>query len=205
MAAAQDPQIQQIIGQNPQMAQSIGAALAAHVAEHLGYEYRRQIEERMGAEIPRYGKEDDDNSVGIPESIEVQVSQMAAQAAQQLLQQHQQEAQQAKAQQQAQDPLIQLQQQELQLKAQELQRKATKDQTDAQLKLQQIQVERERIAAQQENAGAQLAIKASMDNRRMSADQEAQGFRAGMETMKQMQNMKHQAQMADRQQKKGDK
>jgi len=205
MAAAQDPQIQQIIGQNPQMAQSIGAALAAHVAEHLGYEYRRQIEERMGAEIPRYGKEDDDNSVGIPESIEVQVSQMAAQAAQQLLQQHQQEAQAAKAQQQAQDPLIQLQQQELQLKAQELQRKATKDQTDAQLKLQQIQVERERIAAQQENAGAQLAVKASMEQRRMSADQEAQGFRAGIETMKQMQNIKHQSQMADRQQKKGDK
>jgi hypothetical protein len=200
MAAAQDPQIQQIIGQNPQMAQSIGAALAAHVAEHLGYEYRRQIEERMGAEIPRYGKEDDDNSVGIPESIEVQVSQMAAQAAQQLLQQHQQEAQAAKAQQQAQDPLIQLQQQELQLKAQELQRKATKDQTDAQLKLQQIQVERERIAAQQENAGAQLAVKASMEQRRMSADQEAQGFRAGVETMKQMQNMKHQSQMANRQQ-----
>jgi hypothetical protein len=202
MAAMQDPQIQQIIGQNPQMAQAIGAALTAHVAEHLGYEYRRQIEERMGAQIPRYGQEDDDNSVGIPESIEVQVSQMAAQAAQQLLQQHQQEAQQAKAQQQAQDPLIQLQQQELQLKAQELQRKATKDQTDAQLKLQQLQVERERIAAQQENAGAQLAVKASMEKRRMSADQEAQGFKAGIETMKQMQNMKHQAQMADRQQNK---
>jgi hypothetical protein len=181
MAAAQDPQIAQLVGQNPQLAQAIQAAMAAHVAEHLGYEYRKQIEAQMGAALPRYGENDEDNSVGIPESIEVQVSQMAAQAAQQLLAQHQQEAQAAKAQQQQQDPLIQMQQQELQLKAQDLQRKAQKDMTDAQLKAQQIEVEKLRIQAQQENAGAQLAVKAAMEKRRMDTDSEVQGFKAGLD------------------------
>jgi hypothetical protein len=51
-------------------------------------------------------------------------------------------------------------------------------------------VERQRIAAQQENAGAQLAVKASLEQRRMSADQEAQGFKAGMDTMRQMQALR---------------
>lgn len=190
MAMAQDPQVQQLVGQNPQVAQALTAALTAHIAEHLGYEYRKQIEAQMGEQLPRYGENDEDNSVGIPESMEVQVSQMAAQAAQQILAQHQQEAQAAKAQQQAQDPLIQMQQQELQLKAQDLQRKAAKDQSDAMLKQQQIEVERQRIAAQQENAGAQLAVKASLEQRRMSADQEAQGFKAGMDTMRQMQALR---------------
>jgi hypothetical protein len=192
MAMAQDPQVQQLVGQNPQVAQALMAAMTAHIAEHLGYEYRKQIEAQMGAQLPRYGENDEDNSVGIPESMEVQVSQMAAQAAQQILAQHQQEAQAAKAQQQSQDPLIQMQQQELQLKAQDLQRKAAKDQSDAMLKQQQIEVERQRIAAQQENAGAQLAVKASMEQRRMSADQEAQGFKAGMDTMRQMQALRQQ-------------
>jgi hypothetical protein len=41
----QDPQIAQMIGQNPQ-AQQIMASLQAHIAEHLGFQYRQQIEER---------------------------------------------------------------------------------------------------------------------------------------------------------------
>ena len=192
MAMSQDPQVQQLVGQNPEVAKTLMASMTAHIAEHLAYEYRKQIEAQMGAQLPSYGENGEDDSVGIPESMEVQVSQMAAQAAQQILAKHQQEAQAAKAQQQAQDPLIQMQQQELQLKAQDLQRKAAKDQSDAMLKQQQIEVEKQRIAAQQENAGAQLAVKASMEQRRMSADQESQGFKAGMENLRQMQALRQQ-------------
>ena len=39
----QDPMIAQTIGQNPQ-AQQIMASLQAHIAEHLGFSYRKQIE-----------------------------------------------------------------------------------------------------------------------------------------------------------------
>jgi len=194
MAAAQDPHIQQLIGQNPQMAQAISSALSAHVAEHLGMEYRKQIEQTMGQTLPPY-KEDANEEEMTPE-MEVQISQMVAQAAQQLLQQHKQEAQQQQAQQQSQDPLIQLQQQELQLKAQDLQRKAQKDQTDAQLKMQQFQIERERIAAQQQTAGAQLAVKAHGDREQRRHAHETEGARLGVDAIKHAATLKHQKEQA---------
>ena len=204
MAAAQDPHIQQLIGQNPQMAQAISSALSAHVAEHLGMEYRKQIEMAMGQTLPPY-KEDANEEEMSPE-MEVQVSQMVAQASQQLLQQHQQEAKQQQAQQQAQDPLIQLQQQELQLKQQDLQRKAQKDQTDAQLKMQQFQVERERIAAQQQTAGAQLAVKAQGDREQRRHAHESEGARLGMDAIKHTATLRQQREQAAKNKptKKGD-
>jgi hypothetical protein len=194
MAAAQDPHIQQLLAQSPQMAQSISAALSAHVAEHLGMEMRKQIEQAMGQTLPPY-KEDADEVEMTPE-MEIQVSQMAAQAAQQLVQQHQQEAQQQKNQQMAQDPLIQLQQQELQLKAQEQQRKAAKDQADVMLKQAQLQIERERINAQQETEGAKLAIKAQADKQQREHAHEQAGFSTGMDMQKHQMMLANQREIA---------
>ena len=51
MAFMQDPMIMQSIGQNPQ-AKPIMAALQAHIAEHLGFRYRKQVEEKLGAPLP---------------------------------------------------------------------------------------------------------------------------------------------------------
>ena len=50
-AFLQDPQIAAFIGQNP-AAQQVVAALQAHIAEHVAFSYRRQIEERLGAPLP---------------------------------------------------------------------------------------------------------------------------------------------------------
>jgi len=125
MSFMKDPMVAQMIGQNPQ-AQQIMASLQAHIAEHLAFKYRKQIEERLGVELPPPGEE-------LPEEIEVNLSRLVADAGQQLTQANQQQAAQQKAQQQQQDPMFQLQQQELQVKAQEVQRKAAKDQVDAQL------------------------------------------------------------------------
>jgi len=167
MSAMQDPKVQAIVGMNPQMAQTLQATMMAHIHEHLGMEYRKQVEQAMGQTLPPYNEEQDE--VEMAPDMEVRISQMAAQASQQLLQQHQQEAQQQKAQQQAQDPLIQLQQQELQIKGQDLQRKTTKDQADAALKAAQLQVERDRIEAQQETEGAKLAAKIHGEARQAQA------------------------------------
>lgn len=136
MVFLQDPMVQQMIGQNP-MAQQIQAAMMAHCAEHLGYLYRRQIEERLGVQLPAPGEQ-------IPEDIEVELSKMVAQAGQQLLTIHQAQAQQEAAQAQAQDPLFQLQQQELQIKAGDLQRKWKKDQDDADLKEAKLAIDAQR-------------------------------------------------------------
>ena len=46
-----DPVVLKTIGQNPQ-ANQIMAALQAHMAEHLGFQYRSQIEKQMGVQLP---------------------------------------------------------------------------------------------------------------------------------------------------------
>jgi hypothetical protein len=206
MAAAQDPHIMQLVGQNPQMAQAISAALSAHVAEHLGMEYRKQMEMSMGQTLPAY-KEDEDEMMMSPE-MEVKVSQMAAQASQQLLQQHQQESQQQKAQQQAQDPLIQMQQQELQIKQADLQRKSQKDMTDAQLKQEQIQTERMRITMQQQLEGEKLSAKSASEQNQYNRQHQSEGFRTAADLHKHEQQLEHQRKMQEMQKsqpkKKGD-
>ena len=68
----QDPMIMQSIGQNPQ-AQQIMASLQAHIAEHLAFTYRKQIEEKLGATLPPPGQQ-------LPEEIEVHLARLVADA-----------------------------------------------------------------------------------------------------------------------------
>lgn len=192
MSAMQDPKVQSIVGQNPQMAQQLQASMMAHVFEHLGMEYRKQVEMTMGQTLPPYNEEKDEEQMS-PE-MEVQVSQMAAQASIQLLQQNQQEAQQQKNQQMQQDPLIQMQQQELQIKQQDLQRKSQKDMADIQAKMAQIQVELKRIEAQQETEGAKLALQHQNNENQRQTQQEEQGFRMGIEMSKHREQLSQQTQ-----------
>ena len=192
MMAMQDPKVQSIVGQNPQMAQQLQAAMMAHVFEHLGMEYRKQVEMTMGQSLPPYNEDKDEEQMS-PE-MEVQVSKMAAQASAQLLQQNQQEAQQQKNQQMQQDPLIQMQQQELQIKQQDLQRKSQKDMADIQAKMAQIQVELKRIEAQQETEGAKLALQHQNNENQRQTQQEEQGFRMGIEMSKHREQLSNQTQ-----------
>jgi hypothetical protein len=126
MAFMQDPVIAQMIGQNPQ-AKQIMASLQAHIAEHLGYKYRKDIEARLGVELPLPNEQ-------LPEDIEVNLSRLVADAGKALAESNMQQAAQQQAQQKAQDPIVQMQQAELQIKAQEVQRKAEKDKADIALK-----------------------------------------------------------------------
>jgi hypothetical protein len=180
MAAMQDPKIAQIIGQNPQ-AQNIQAATMAHINEHLGFEYRRQIEATLGSPLPSPETE-------LPPEAEVQLSQLVSQAAQQLLLKNQGEAAQQQIQQQQQDPMVQMQQQELQLKAQELQLKAQNDQQKLELEMLKLQ-STERIE------GAKLGMKATMDKQKLAADLHLKGAEIGVDTDKQHLDREHQKEM----------
>ena len=176
MGAMQDPKIQQLVGMNP-MAQQIQAAMMAHVNEHIGYEYRKQMEMRMGMELPPDNEQYEEE--GIPEHLEVRISQLAAQATQQLLQQNQQEAQTQQNAQAAQDPLVQMQQMELQLKQADLQLKQQKLQVDAAAKEDQLQIERDRIEAQKEIAGMQVGAKVAKDKADLESKMELEGLKIG--------------------------
>ena len=212
MAAVQDPHIMELIGKDQQLAGKVSAAMAAHVADHLGMEYRKQLEQRMGMTLPAY-EDDQDEQMMSPE-MEVQVSQQAAMAAQQMLQQNQQQAQQRKNQEMAQDPLIMLQKQELDIKAQDLQRKAKKDNDDLQTKMAQLQVEVQRLQAQHdleqqkidmqhEVDGAKTALKMFSDQSQREAQQEQMGHTAGIELMKHREQLDHQQKQAEQKLKNG--
>jgi hypothetical protein len=163
MSMLQDPVTAQILGQNPK-AQAISAAFMAHIMEHFGFQYRKNIEDKLGVPYPDPNEE-------MPEDMEVEISRLAAAGAQKLLQANQAMLAQQQAQQAAQDPVVQMQQQELQIKAAEVQRKAQKDQVDAQLRMQQQQIEQQRIATQTEVEGAKLGAQIAKDKTQKEFDE----------------------------------
>jgi hypothetical protein len=155
MALLQDPMVMQMIGQSP-MAQQMGAAIMAHVSEHMAFAYRSQIEEQLGVPLTAPDAE-------LDPQIEVQLSRLVAQAAQQLLQGNVQKAQAMQAQQQAQDPAMQMAQAELQLKAEELKRKEQDSQRDFEIAKGKLQLEAQRLMIDaQKNKGEDPRLKAAM-------------------------------------------
>lgn len=185
-AFMQDPSIAAQVGQNP-MGQQIMAALQAHIAEHMAYKYRKQIEERLGAPLPA---PDED----LPEEIEIQLSRLVADAGKQVTQINSQEAAAQQAQQQQQDPLFQLQQMEAQTKVEEVKRKAEKDRVDAVLEAQKLALEKEK-----------LQLSAQKDNVRLDAEQKRAADQTKMELLKvinqdMMQEKQQQAQQQQMQQ-----
>ena len=183
----QDPMVAATIGQNPQ-AQRIAAALQAHIAEHLGFKYRKEMEEKIGAPLPNPNAE-------LPENMEVNLARLMAQAGGQLTQQRQQQAAQQQAQQKAQDPVVQMQQAELQIKAQEVQRKAAKDQADAQIEQAKLQLQAQENMQDAQMDQAELALKqqelqidAQKAGVKMAAERRRDNAKADLDLLKTMQD-----------------
>jgi hypothetical protein len=188
MAMTQDPKIQALVQQNP-MAQQISAAMMAHINEHLGMQYRVEIERQLGVALPPQ-KDESGEDVNIPPEIEAQLAPLLAQAAQQVLQINQQQVAQQQAQQQQQDPLVQIQQQEVAIKQAEQQRKAQKDAADIQLEQEKLQIERQRIGVQSQTEMARTNVQAQNDRERMAIDM------AKHNSAQQHDGMKHVTQLA---------
>ena len=175
MAFMNDPKIRQLVGQSPN-AGVVQAAIEAHIAEHLAFEYRKQLEEQLGVPLPT------PNEV-LPEDAEVEVSRLAARAADQLLQKNTSEMQQQQAQQQQNDPIIQMQQQELQIKQMEAQAKAQKMQADTALEQAKLELEKMRLESDERIAGAKLGANAVMDNRRVASQELMAGTKLGIDAV----------------------
>jgi hypothetical protein len=193
-AMMQDPLIMATVGQNPR-APAIQAAMMAHLAEHAGFQYRKQIEAQLGMSLP---PEDED----LPPQIEQALSGMMAQAAQQALQVNQQQAQQQQAQQQAQDPMLMLQQQELQLKQGGLQLEAQKVQQDFAIEQAKLELEKQRMvleasakadannlrkeetAARMQLEGVKVGASIRESQSQQKFDQESSGVKLGAQIAK---------------------
>jgi hypothetical protein len=175
-----DPAVAALIGQNPQASLIVGA-LQAHIAEHLGYQYRRQVQDAIGTPLP--GPEEK-----IPEAMEVQISKMVAEGSQIVLAQSQQAQAQQQALQNAQDPIMMAEMQKLQIQQAEVQRKAQKDQADTQIKMLQLQLDQLKAQQQAELDGARLGVEieasqSELDLKRQIAEakQELEGTRLGVD------------------------
>ena len=143
MSAMQDPKIMALLQNNP-MAQALQSAMMAHINEHLGFQYRIEIEKQLGVALPPKSDENGDD-INMDPAVEAKLAPMLAQAATQLLQMNQQQAAQQQAMQQAQDPLLQLQQQEVQIKQADQERKAAKDMADIELEKQRLIIAEQKV------------------------------------------------------------
>ena len=184
MSAMQDPKIQQMLQGNP-AAQQMQAAMMAHINEHMGFEYRKQMEMQLGMALPPQ-KDEMGEDVHMDPEMEAQLAPMLAQAAQQLLQSNQAEVAQQQAAQQQQDPMVQMQQQELQLKTAEQARKEKKDQTDAMFKAEQLKIEAARVLGQQESTKGQQKNDLIKTAAQLQATKQQHAIDKGIDVMKQI-------------------
>jgi len=175
MTFKDDPKLAQLVGQSPK-APVIGAAIEAHIAEHLAFEYRRQIEEQLGVPLPAPDEK-------LPEDIEVDVSRLAARAAKQLMAKNMAEMQNQQTQQKLEDPLIQMQQQELQIRQMEAQAKAQKMQADTALEQAKLELEKLKMDSQERIAGAKIGAEAVNQQKELDAKEFIEGTKLGAQAV----------------------
>ena len=189
MSAMQDPKIMALLQNNP-MAQALQSAMMAHINEHLGFQYRIEIEKQLGVALPPKSDENGDD-INMDPAVEAKLAPLLAQAATQLLQTNQQQAAQQQAQQQAQDPLLQLQQQEVQIKQADQERKAAKDMADIEIEKQRLLIAEQKV--QIDKGKAIAAIQSGAEKQRYDAlksaatmknDKEKMLLQAGAEALK---------------------
>ena len=178
-----DPLVREMVGQNPKAPQ-MQAAMEAHIAEHIAFQYRLEIEKQLGVPLP---KEDE----VMPENIQNQVARLSAGAAQKLLQLNQADAAQRKAQKLQEDPMIQMQQEELRMKVQKTQADIELDKAKLMLEQEKLStnvqrdmiLEKARIESNEQIAGAQLGAKAVTDDKQIKAKELLEGAKMGVDVV----------------------
>ena len=175
MAAAQNPQMQELLEQAPN-AGAVQAALAAHVAEHVAFAYRAKIERELGVELPPPNEP-------MPEDIELRISRLAAPAAAQVTGKAQQEAQAREQAEMQEDPIVQMQQRELALKEQAAMAKAqtemAKIQADLEKSRGKAMIDVQKMEQQERIESARLATKLQGQRESDESQKEIEGFKAG--------------------------
>ena len=180
MAFANDPKIRQLVGQSTK-GPLIQSAMEAHIAEHVAFQYRIEIEKQLGVPLPPV----DDP---LPVDVENDIARLTAGAAEKLLQQNSAEVQQKQAQQQQQDPIVQMQQQELAIKQQEAQAKAQKMAADVELEKAKLEIDKMKIDSQERIAGAKIGSEVSQQQAERNAKDLMEGTKMGMQAVQQKQD-----------------
>ena len=175
MSLIENPELMGLMEKSP-TAGAIQAALAAHIAEHVAFEYRAKIERELGVELPPPGEP-------LPEDIEFRLAKLVAPAAAQVTGKAQMMAQAEQNAEMQEDPVIQMQQKELQIKELSAQAKAQAEMAKIQADLQKAQgkavLDMEKLQTSERIEAAKIAakMKASEDSNR--SREEIEGFKSG--------------------------
>ena len=189
LAALNDPKIAEMLAMAPDGQIKI-AAFNAHIAQHVAFLYRDNIQKELGVKLPPM-----DSS--LPEDIEYRLSQLVVPAAQQLTGKAQQEmaAQQAMA--AAEDPVLQLQKAELEIEAAKV---TSKTQTDmARIEADLVKaaakdsLDREKLAVDQQVEGAKLGVKIAetntqeeLESAKIASKEQVEGAKLGVEIAREL-------------------
>jgi len=200
VAAMNDPKLAELLNLAPD-AEMKQAALTAHIAEHVAFQYRRDIEKELGVGLPPV-----DSS--LPEDIEYRLSQLVAPAAEQLTGKAVQEAQAEEMAAQQEDPVMQLQQAELELEAKkaadktkvdmakinaDLEKAAAKDDLEREKASARDNLERDKLAVDEKIEGAKLGVriaetntKEELESRKIASKDKLEGAKLGTEIAKEI-------------------
>ena len=182
LAAVNDPQIAEKLNLSPD-AQIKQAAMNAHIAEHVAFQYRQDIERELGTHLPPVDST-------LPEDVETRLAKLVVPAAEQLTGKSIQrmEAEQMAA--QAQDPVLQLQKEELALEDKKITAKTQVDLAKINADLTETA---ERIASTEKIEGAKLGVKIAetstkeeLESKKIASQDKLEGAKLGVEIAKEI-------------------
>jgi len=164
MAMANDPKIKELIGQSPNAVAILGA-FSDHVTEHIGFQYRKEIEEQLGVPLPPPEEP-------LPEDIEVRLSRLVAEAAKRVLNKDLAEERQKEIQEKMEDPVIQQRERELDIREQDVQRKMKAD-------AEKIATDLKKMESQEKIAGAKIGADLITDKESITSQEKIAGAKIG--------------------------
>jgi len=190
MAFTDDPLIRKLVGQSTK-AGMIQAAMEAHIAEHIAFQYRLEIENKLGVPLPPIDEP-------LPIDIENEVARLTAEAAPKVLGDSSLKASEEERQKQAQDPVLQMQQQELQIKQEEAKTKAQKMMADIELDKAKLELDKQKatvevqkdvmlaqtkIKSTESIAGAKIGAEAEMQQKDITTKEVLEGAKLGAQAI----------------------
>ena len=182
LAALNDPKIAEMLNLSPDGAVK-AAALNAHIAVHVAYKYRNDIEKELGVPLPPVDST-------LPEDVEYRLSQLVVPAAEQLTGKAMQMVEAEKMAAQAQDPVLQLQKEELALEDKKI---TSKTQVDLAKINADLTETAEKIASTEKIEGAKLGVKIAetstkeeLESKKIASQDKLEGAKLGVEIAKEI-------------------
>lgn len=172
-----DPKTQELVGQSPN-AHLLQGAVEAHIAEHLAFQYRNEIEQEIGKPLPPMGEQ-------LPPEVEQSLSRMVASASVKLREQHEAQAIRSKSEELWKLPENVIKLRDLAIKEAALEHKreldSTKTAVDIAKTASKEQIDLREIESREAMAGAEIGANLVTFGANLESQERREGVRLGKE------------------------